>query len=77
MIAASNIRACPSCGGSMRYGAQEETVTYQSQSLAYPQPGWHCDACGDGIVEGADNEVADAALHEVMVAAKHSPFLRL
>ncbi|CAK0739721.1 HTH-type transcriptional regulator / antitoxin MqsA [Azospirillaceae bacterium] len=73
MSAASTTRTCPSCGGRMNYGEREETVTYQGHSLTYLQPGWHCDACGDGIVEGADNEVADAALHEVMAAAKHSP----
>ena len=73
MNTASDFRACPSCGGSMGYGERDETVTYQGHSLTYLQPGWHCEACGDGIVDGADNEVADAALHEVMAAAKHSP----
>ncbi len=66
-------RPCPSCGGAMIYGEREETVTYQGRSLTYLQPGWHCDACDDGIVEGADNEIADAALHEVMAQAKNSP----
>lgn len=73
MSPTNNTRPCPSCEGRMVYGVQEETVTYKGQSLTYLQPGWHCEACGDGIIEGADNEVADAALHEVMAQAKHSP----
>lgn len=73
MSAVHDIRPCPSCGGSMVYGEREETVTYQGHSLTYLQSGWHCDACEDGIVEGPDNVVADAALHEVMALAKHSP----
>ncbi len=67
------VRPCPSCAGTMRHGEQEETVTYQGESLTYLQPGWHCEVCGDGIIEGADNEIADAALHEVMARAKNSP----
>jgi HTH-type transcriptional regulator/antitoxin MqsA len=66
-------RPCPSCGGVMRRGIPEETVTYKGESLSYQQPGWHCDACGDGILEGSDNLVHDAALHEVMARAKRSP----
>jgi HTH-type transcriptional regulator / antitoxin MqsA len=73
MSDADNTRPCPSCGNRMSYREQEEIVTYQGQSLAYLQPGWHCDACGDGIIEGSDNEVAEVALHEVMAQAKHSP----
>lgn len=66
-------RPCPSCGKPMHYGERDETVTYLGHALTYLQPGWHCDACGDGIIEGADNEIADAALHEVMAQAKMSP----
>lgn len=73
MSASHDTRPCPSCGGTMVYGEREETVTYQGHSLTYLQPGWHCDGCDDGIVEGLDNEVADAALHEVTALAKHSP----
>ena len=73
MSPTENTRPCPSCGGRMAYGEQEETITYKDRSLTYLQPGWHCNACGDGIIEGADNEVADVALHEVMAQAKHSP----
>lgn len=57
----------------MTYGERDETVHYQEHALTYLQPGWHCDACGDGIVDGSDNEIADAALHEVMARAKNSP----
>jgi HTH-type transcriptional regulator/antitoxin MqsA len=66
-------RPCPSCGGVMRRGEEEETVTFQGESLTYQQPGWHCETCDDGILDGTDNEYADAALHEVMARAKHSP----
>lgn len=66
-------RPCPSCGASMRREELEETVTCQGQSLSYLQPGWHCAECGDGILEGIDNEVHDAALHEVMARARCSP----
>ena len=73
MSAIEKTRPCPSCGDEMHYGERDETVTYQGHSLTFSQPGWHCDGCGDGIVDGADNEVADAALHEVMAQAKKSP----
>jgi len=66
-------RPCPSCGGVMRRGVAEETVSFQGESLTYQQPGWHCETCDDGILDGSDNEYADAALHEVMARAKHSP----
>jgi HTH-type transcriptional regulator/antitoxin MqsA len=66
-------RPCPSCGGVMRRGVQEETVTFRGESLTYLQPGWHCENGDDGVLEGSDNDYADAALHEVMARAKHSP----
>ncbi len=77
MSSAGKTRPCPSCGTPMTYGEREETVAYQGHSLVYLQPGWHCDACDDGIVDGADNEIADAALHEVMARAKNSPLAPL
>jgi HTH-type transcriptional regulator/antitoxin MqsA len=73
MVTVDKTRPCPSCDGLMRRGAREETVTYLGESLSYQQPGWHCDGCDDGILEGDDNAVSDAALHEVMARAKHSP----
>lgn len=66
-------RPCPSCGGVMRRGIQQEVVTFKNESLSYEQPGWHCEACGDGVLEGADNEYHDAALNEIRARAKHSP----
>ncbi len=62
-------RPCPSCGGVMRRGVQEETVTFESKSLTYLQPGWRCENGDDGVLEGTDNDYADAALHEVMARA--------
>ncbi len=59
-------RPCPSCGGIMRRGVQEETVIYQGESLTYLQPGWHCENGDDGVLEGSDNDHADAALRKVM-----------
>jgi YgiT-type zinc finger domain-containing protein len=50
-------RSCPSCDGAMQRGEWEETLTYQGQTLIYMQLGWHCDACDNGILEDADNEV--------------------
>jgi YgiT-type zinc finger domain-containing protein len=50
----------------MHRDENRETVTYKGASLTYPQPGWHCETCGDGILEGSDNEHHDAALREVM-----------
>ena len=57
----------------MRRGDRQETVTYKGESLTYLQPGWHCETGDDGILEGFDNDYHDAALHEVMARAKHSP----
>ena len=70
-------RPCPSCDGVMRRGEREETLTYQGHTLTYMQPGWHCDACDDGILEDSDNEVHDAALHELMARAKNAPITPL
>ena len=66
-------RLCPSCGRFMRRGEKTETVSYKSESLTYIQPGWYCESGDDGVLEGVDNEYHDAALHEVMARAKHSP----
>lgn len=73
MADSERTRPCPVCGGLMRRAVQEETVTFEGESQTYLQPGWHCEACGDGLLEGEDNEYHDAALHEVMARAKHSP----
>lgn len=64
---------CPTCDGSLRRGERNEQLTYQGQSMRYLQPGWFCATCDDGILEGEDNEVHDAALHELMARARHSP----
>jgi HTH-type transcriptional regulator/antitoxin MqsA len=72
-MAKEKTRPCPSCDGVMRRGVREETITFQDTALTYQQPGWHCGNCDDGVLEGADNDYADAALHEVMARAKRSP----
>ena len=66
-------RPCPACGGVMRRAVMNETVTFQGHSLTYEQPGWQCEACDEGVLEGEDNTFHDAALHEVMARAKGSP----
>ena len=66
-------RPCPACGGALHRGVKAETVTFQGHSLRYQQPGWHCETCDEGILEGEDNAFHDAALHEVMARAKGSP----
>ena len=66
-------RPCPSCDGLMRRSVRKETVAFQGESLAYDQPGWHCETCDDGILVDEDNLVHDAALHEVMARARKSP----
>jgi HTH-type transcriptional regulator/antitoxin MqsA len=57
----------------MRRDEKKETVTYKDEALTYIQPGWYCETGDDGVLEGSDNEYHDAALHEVMARAKHSP----
>ncbi|MDR3423904.1 MAG: type II toxin-antitoxin system MqsA family antitoxin [Alphaproteobacteria bacterium] len=66
-------KTCPSCEGRMRRGIREQEVSFQRHVLKYSQPGWWCKSCDEGILEGEDNEVHDAALHEVMARAKKSP----
>jgi HTH-type transcriptional regulator/antitoxin MqsA len=66
-------RACPSCESLMHRGCREQDVAYQGHTMKYSQPGWWCKSCDDGVLEGEDNEVHDAALHEVMARAKKSP----
>ena len=70
-------KSCPSCGGVMRRDVQKETVTYEGETLTYQQPGWYCESGDDGVLEGADNDHHDAALHEVMARAKHSSISQL
>ena len=66
-------RRCPACSGIMRRTVTNETVTFQGHSLRYEQPGWQCETCDEGVLEGDDNAFHDAALHEVMARAKGSP----
>ena len=66
-------RRCPACGGIMHRAVTNETVTFQGHSLRYEQPGWQCQTCDEGVLEGEDNAFHDAALHEVMARAKGSP----
>lgn len=66
-------RACPSCEGRMHRGFREQEAVYQGHAMKYSQPGWWCKSCDDGVLDGEDNEVHDAALHEVMARAKKSP----
>lgn len=66
-------KSCPSCEGWMRHEFRETEIEYQGYTLKYSQPGWWCDTCDDGILEGEDNEIHDVALHEVMALAKKSP----
>jgi HTH-type transcriptional regulator/antitoxin MqsA len=73
MSAEQQTRRCPACGGAMQRKVMDETITFQGHSLKYQQPGWHCEACGEGVLEGSDNAFHDAALHEVMARAKGSP----
>ena len=65
-------RPCPSCDGVMRRSVQEETVTFQGESLTNLQPGWHCENGDDGVLDGSDNDYADAALHEAMARAERA-----
>jgi len=73
MTTEQKTRRCPACGGTMERKVMNETVSFQDHSLSYEQPGWHCDACDEGVLEGPDNAFHDAALHEVMARAKGSP----
>ena len=73
MDTAQMTRRCPTCGGTMTRKVMNETVTFQGQSLSYEQPGWQCEACDEGVLDGPDNTFHDAALHEVMARAKGSP----
>jgi HTH-type transcriptional regulator/antitoxin MqsA len=66
-------RRCPSCGQTLARGVRNETLTYRGHSITYGQPGWHCENCDDGVLEGGDNAFHDAALHEIMARAKGSP----
>ena len=73
MVTKQMTRRCPACGGMMRRKVMNETVSFQDHSLSYEQPGWRCEACDEGVLEGPDNAFHDAALHEVMARAKGSP----
>ncbi len=68
-------RRCPACGGIMHRAVTNETVTFQGHSLRYEQPGWQCETCDEGVLEGEDNAFHDAALREVMapVGARRFP----
>jgi HTH-type transcriptional regulator/antitoxin MqsA len=73
MSTSKKTRACPSCEGRMLRGFKEQEAVYQGQAMKYSPPGWWCKSCAEGVLEGEDNEVHDAALHEVMARAKKSP----
>jgi HTH-type transcriptional regulator / antitoxin MqsA len=45
-------RACPECGGSMRYEKHAEVLRYKGQTRTIKTLGWWCTKCGEGILAG-------------------------
>lgn len=52
---------CHACGSKMVRDVRPDTVEYKGRSVAVEQPGWYCTSCEEGVLEGADSAVTDAA----------------
>lgn len=48
---------CPLCGEKEYYrDVRPLTLNYKGRSITVEQPGFWCDSCGEGIIEGADQK---------------------
>lgn len=56
---------CPLCGEKQYYrDTRSITLEYKDQKLTIEQPGFWCDACGEGVVEGDDQKATREVLQE-------------
>jgi HTH-type transcriptional regulator/antitoxin MqsA len=60
---------CPHDGSPMRRDVRPYTVTYKGQSETVDAPGWYCDECGEGILNGAETREIDDVLHYLKAQA--------
>lgn len=58
-------KACPSCGGAMRYETREDFVEYKGHRKKFSVTGWWCTSCDEAIFEGPDLERAERAFVEL------------
>src|SRR5580704_13112141 len=56
-------RRCPHDGTLMRWDVRPFTVTYKGQTETVDAPGWYCDECGEGILNGAETKEIDEMYH--------------
>jgi HTH-type transcriptional regulator/antitoxin MqsA len=57
----------------MRRDERPMTLTYRGESIAFPMPGWYCDASGESIHTGADMKVSDRALNRLKARVEGLP----
>lgn len=59
------MKKCPFCGvGLLERGTISETYAYKNQTLTVEQPGEWCNACGEGILDGADLHATEKQIRD-------------
>lgn len=54
---------CPLCGvKSYSHKTKKVQLTYKRNTLSYKQPGYWCDACGEGVIEPRDRKATQKKL---------------
>src|SRR5476651_1343380 len=57
------IEHCPFCGKESYYHQSKlMTLAYKSHSISVQQPGYWCDACGEGVIGGEDRKATQKEL---------------
>ena len=45
--------SCPACGEALTFGRRDDVLTVRGQERSLRSLGWWCDACDEGILDGA------------------------
>ena len=57
----------------MQRGVRPMTLEYKSLRITVDMPGWYCDTCEEGILDGEDMKVSDRALNRLKARADDLP----
>ena len=58
-------KACPECGGVMRYEKRDDILTYKNHTHTLKTLGWWCTKCGEAILTGDALVARERAFHEL------------
>ena len=58
---AKNTQPCPECGGLMTFKTKTNHLEYKGHTKAIRSKGWWCEACDEGILDGAALRASEVA----------------